>query len=262
MDIFDAIILGIVQGLTEFLPVSSSGHLVMAQALLGVEESQDIVFEVALHMATLFAIAIFYFKRISALTVGVFTGDAATWVTVGKLVVATLPVVLLALLAREFIEAQFNSATFAACMLLVTGCIVWTTRYTITKGEASEPSWRDAFLIGCAQAFAILPGISRSGTTVAVGMALGLTPLAAAEFSFLMGIIAMAGAAVLLLPDMNTAIPGLIESITAGGVAALVSGLLALVAFIWLLKSKRFYVFSWYAWSAGSAFLVWTLLLR
>lgn len=260
MDIFDAITLGIVQGLTEFLPVSSSGHLVMAQALLGVEESQDIIFEVALHMATLFAIAIFYFKRITALTVGFFGRDPATLVTVGKLVVATLPVVLLALIAREFIEAQFNSAAFAATMLLVTGCIVWTTRYTITKGSASEPSWRDAFIIGCAQAFAILPGISRSGTTVAVGMALGLTPMAAAEFSFLMGIIAMAGAAILLLPDMNTAVPGLVEAITAGGIAALISGLLALIAFIWLLKSKRFYVFSWYAWVAGGAFLTWTWL--
>ena len=260
MDIFDAIILGIVQGLTEFLPVSSSGHLVMAQALLGVEESSDIIFEVALHMATLFAIAIFYFKRVSALAIGTLTGDRDTWVTVGKLVVATLPVVLLALVARKFIEAQFNSAAFAATMLLVTGGIVWTTRYTITKGTETEPSWRNAFIIGCAQAFAILPGISRSGTTVAVGMALGLTPLAAAEFSFLLGIIAMAGAAVLLLPDMNTSVPGLVEAITAGGIAALVSGLLALVAFIWLLKSKRFYVFSWYCWVVGSAFLAWTFL--
>lgn len=260
MDIIDSITLGIVQGLTEFLPVSSSGHLVMAQALLGVEESQDIIFEVALHMATLFAIAIFYFKRISALTIGVLSRDTDSFVTVGKLIVATLPAVIMALLAREFIESQFNSATFAATMLLVTGGIVWTTRYTITKGTAAEPSWRDAFIIGCAQAFAILPGISRSGTTVAVGMALGLTPLAAAEFSFLMGIIAMAGAAILLLPDMNTAVPGLVESITIGGAAALASGLLALIAFIWLLKSERFYVFAWYAWLAGGAFLAWTWL--
>lgn len=260
MDIVNAIILGIVQGLTEFFPVSSSGHLVMAQNLLGVTPGGGIVFEVAVHLATLVAIVIFYFKRIMSLVVGAFTGQADAWRYVGKLALATLPAVVVALLARDLIEQQFNSPLLVGCLLLVTGCIVWTTRYTITKGEALEPSWRDALIIGCAQAFAILPGITRSGTTVAVGMALGMAPLAAAEFSFLMGIIAMAGAAVLLLPELTSASPELMASILAGGAAALVSGLLALVAFVWLLKSNRFYVFAYYAWTAGAAFILWVTL--
>ena len=87
---------------------------------------------------------------------------------------ATLPAIAVALLAREFIEEQFASPAVAGCLLLVTGFIVWTTRYTITRGTLEEPSWRDALIIGCAQAFAILPGITRSGTTVATAMALGM----------------------------------------------------------------------------------------
>jgi len=168
-----------------------------------------------------------------------------------------LPAIGIALTLRGFIEAQFNTPVVAGCLLLVTGCIVWTTRYTITKGEALEPTWGQALIIGFAQAFAILPGITRSGTTLATAMALGMAPLAAAEFSFLMGVIAMAGAAILLLPELTSASPEMLNSIWAGGAAALISGLIALVLFVWLLKSKRFHVFAWYAWIAGAAFLGW-----
>ncbi len=260
MDTLNSILLGIVQGLTEFLPVSSSGHLVMAQTLLGTEPGGGIVFEVAVHVATLFAIVLFYFKRVTALTVGVFTGEGEAWRYVMKLAVATLPAIVVALLARSFIEQQFASPVVAGSLLLVTGFIVWSTRYTIDRGTAQEPTWKGALIIGCAQAFAILPGITRSGTTVATALALGMAPLAAAEFSFLLGVIAMAGAAILLLPEITSASPELMSSILAGGIAAFVSGLAALVLFVWLLKSQRFFAFSWYAWIAGASFLVWLAL--
>ena len=142
MDSLDAIILGVVQGLTEFLPVSSSGHLVMAQTLLGAAPGGGIVFEVAVHLATLIAIVIFYFKRVTALTGGALRGDHAAWRYIGKLGAATLPAVLVALTARGFIEAQFASPWVAGMLLLVTGGIVWTTRYTITKGSDTEPTCR------------------------------------------------------------------------------------------------------------------------
>ena len=257
MDFLNSILLGIVQGLTEFLPVSSSGHLVMAQTLLGSAPGGGIVFEVAVHAATLVAILIFYYKRVWGLTVGTLTRDADALRYVAKLALATLPAIGVALTARGFIEEQFASPTVAGALLLVTGFIVWTTRYTVDKGSNVEPSWRNALIIGCAQAFAILPGITRSGTTVATAMALGMAPAAAAEFSFLLGAIAMAGATVLLLPEISSASPELMTSILAGGTAALISGLLALVIFVWLLKSKRFHVFAWYAWIAGAAFLAW-----
>lgn len=260
MDLFSSILLGIVQGLTEFLPVSSSGHLVMAQTLLGAEPGGGIVFEVAVHVATLFAILLFYFKRVLSLTKGVFTGDSDSWRYVAKLALATLPAVAVALTARSFIEQQFASPMVAGSLLIVTGFIVWSTRYTINRGTAEEPTWTGALIIGCAQAFAILPGITRSGTTVATALALGMAPLAAAEFSFLLGVIAMAGAAILMLPEITSASPELMASIFAGGSAAFVSGLAALVIFVWLLKSQRFYVFSWYAWIAGGAFIAWMLM--
>lgn len=260
MDMFDSILLGIVQGLTEFLPVSSSGHLVMAQELLGTEPGGGIVFEVAVHVATLFAIVLFYIRRIAALTKGVFVGHSDSWRYVLKLAVATLPAIIVALTARTLIEEQFASPVVAGTMLLVTGFIVWSTRYTINRGAAEEPTWIGALIIGCAQAFAILPGITRSGTTVATALALGMAPLAAAEFSFLLGVIAIAGAAVLMLPELTLASPDLLDSIFAGGIAAFVSGLAALVIFVWLLKSRRFAAFSWYAWTAGGSFLVWLAL--
>ena len=123
MEWLDAFLLGIVQGLTEFLPVSSSGHLVMAQELLGAAPGGGIVFEVAVHVATLVAIVIFYFRRVLGLTTGVFTGQADAWRYVMKLAVATLPAVVVALLARSFIEEQFASPVVAGSLLIVTGFI-------------------------------------------------------------------------------------------------------------------------------------------
>jgi undecaprenyl-diphosphatase len=260
MQWLDSIILGLIQGLTEFLPISSSGHLVLAQDLMGFEPGGRIVFEVAVHLATLVAILLFYRLRVWELATGVLTFDQASVRYTLKLGLATLPAVAVALLARGFIESQFESPLIAAGLLLVTGCIVWTTRYTINKGDATEPTWVQALIIGCAQAFAILPGISRSGTTVAVALALGMAPLAAAEFSFLMGVIAMAGAAILLAPEMLAADASLAGSIVAGSVAALVSGIAALAAFVWLLKTQRFYVFAWYAWGAGALYIGFQLL--
>gem|GEM_PF-3600966 len=111
MNTIEAIILGVVQGLTEFLPVSSSGHLVMAQSLLGVEPEGGIVFEVAVHVATLVAILLFYFKRVSSLTVGAVTGDGDAWRYIGKLAVATLPAIGIALTLRGFIEEQFGTVS-------------------------------------------------------------------------------------------------------------------------------------------------------
>lgn len=257
MEQIESLLLGIVQGLTEFLPVSSSGHLVIFQSLLGVEPGGGIVFEVAVHVATLVAILVFYRHRIGALTSGALTADNDSWRYLGKLAVGTLPAVAAALLARDWIEAQFSDPGIAGVCLLITGGIVWSTRYTLRRGEAVEPSWVGAGLIGCAQTFAILPGITRSGSTVAVALALGIAPLAAAEFSFLLGVIAIAGAGVLLLPELAKISGAEITAIFLGGIAALVSGLAALWLFVWLLRGQRFYLFAWYAWIIGAATLIY-----
>jgi undecaprenyl-diphosphatase len=251
-----ALLLGLVQGVTEFLPVSSSGHLVMLQALLGVN-SEGIVFEVLLHVATLLAIVVFYRKRIGGLIMGSLRGDATSLRYSGKLVLATLPAVGLTLVAKDFLEAQFEDPAVTGVALMLTGYLVWTTKRTVPRASLDEPSWGAALVIGCAQAAAIIPGISRSGTTVAIALALGVRPLVAAEFSFLMGVIAIAGAAVLLLPEMSSLSGNGLSSALIGGVAALLSGLAALWLFVRLLRTRHFYRFAYYPVPVGLAFLAW-----
>ena len=258
MNTLEALWLGIIQGLTEFFPVSSSGHLVLFQSLLGIEV-EGLLFEVSVHLATLVAILLFYHKRIAELVQGTLRLQAAALRYAGKLVVATLPAVGVGLTAKDLIAGPFSAPPVVGCLLLVTGGIIWTTRFTRDRGTAVEPSWWGALLIGSAQAFAILPGISRSGSTVAAALALGVAPAAAAEFSFLLGIIAISGAAVLILPDLRQAEPEQLAALGLGASSALLSGVLALWLFVRMLRTNSFHYFAWWAWLAGAAFLAWQL---
>lgn len=254
MSEFEALLLGLVQGFTEFLPVSSSGHLVIFSTLLGLEPESGLLFEVSVHVATLLAIAIFYRKKIAELIVGFVRRDPAALSYVGKLAVATVPAIVVALAAKDFLDRVLSSPYVASVGLLVTGAILWTTRSTMSRAVQSEPAWRAAMLIGCAQAFAILPGVSRSGSTVAMALALGVAPLAAAEFSFLLGIIAITGAAVLMLPDLGAASPEALSAIALGCAAALTSGMLAIWLFVIVLRRQTFYQFAYYTWTVGVLF--------
>jgi undecaprenyl-diphosphatase len=258
----EAALFGVVQGLTEFFPVSSSGHLAVFQELFGGREGEELLFEVAVHVATLVAIVFFFRQRIIALVLGFFARERDSIEYVGKLALATLPSVIVGLTAKDWIASQFSNPNFVGGALLVTGCVVMTTRWTARGAEAGGivPSWKAAILIGLAQSFAILPGISRSGSTVAMALALGLTPRAAAEFSFLLGIIAISGAAVLILPELSNVEPEQILNLGLGGATALVSGLLALWLFVRMLDRQLFHHWAWYCWAAGAAFLAWTSL--
>ena len=250
MDTANAILLGLVQGLTEFLPVSSSGHLVLVQALLGVAE-EGVLFEIVLHVATLGSVLIFYRKRVAELAMGVLRREAEAWHYAAKLVIATIPAVVLVLLVGDFLEAQFESARAAAFGLLGTAAILWTTRSTIPHAFGLAPSYPAAFLIGCAQAFAILPGISRSGSTVAAALALGVAPAAAAEFSFMMSVVAITGAAVRMLSDVGDISAALTTPVLMGGFVAMLSGVAAIWAFVQLLRTGAFYRFAYYLIPAG-----------
>jgi len=255
----EAFLLGIVQGLTEFFPVSSSGHLAMIQTVLGVTGEGGLVFEIAVHAATLIAIVIFYRRRIAALTKGALRGDAQALVYGAKLAVGTVPAVLVGLTAKDAVEEAFASPVLVALCLLITGSLLLTTKWTTGRASGQTPTFAMALAIGCAQAFAILPGISRSGTTVAIALALGLAPAAAAEFSFLLGVIAIAGASVLMLPDIAGASPDMLGTIAIGSAAALVSGIGAIWLFVRMLDRQVFYVFAYYAWAVGGLFLFWVL---
>ncbi len=254
----ETLLLGLIQGLTEFLPVSSSGHLVLAGAWLGVT-TPGILFEVAVHGGTLLAVLVFYRRRLVELAGGSVSGRPEALVYVGKLVLATLPAVLAALAARRFFEAQFEDPRVAALGLLATGMFLWTTRRTLAEAKRPEPTWAGAWWIGCAQALAILPGISRSGTTVATALALGVAPIAAAEFSFLMSLAAVGGAIVLQMPEARAASEAARADAGIGAAVAVVSGLAALALFVRLLRTRHFHRFAYYVWVVGAVALVWAL---
>lgn len=259
MSQLQALLLGLVQGLTEFLPVSSSGHLVIASELLDAA-SDGILFEVAVHVATLLAILVFYRRRVGDLVGGALRGDADAWRYGGKLAVGTLPVVVLVLLAGELLESLFDAPAVAGVGLLGTGALLLTTRSTLPRAHEPEPSWTAALAIGCAQAVALVPGVSRSGATVAAALALGVRPLAAAEFSFLLGVVAIAGAAVTQIPEAGAVSAGELGAIGVASAAALLSGLAALSLFVRLLRGQAFHRFAWYVLPVGAAFLAWLTL--
>ena len=256
MSWLESILLGLVQGLTEFLPVSSSGHLVIAQELMGLEQ-EGLLFEVAVHVATLVSVLVFYRGRVLELVLGALRGERGAWEYGGKLLVATLPAVLFVLAFGDLLEAQFDQPHVAGVCLILTGGILWTTRRTAPNAQAAAPGWGAAFLIGCAQALAILPGISRSGTTVATALALGVNPIAAAEFSFLMSVPAITGAAVRMIPELGSVSADALPVLGAGALCALVSGIGAIWLFVRLLRTQAFYRFAYYTWAAGALFLLW-----
>jgi undecaprenyl-diphosphatase len=255
----EAFILGLIQGVTEFLPVSSSGHLVVLQSALSAEQ-KGILFEIAVHVATLASVLIFYRQRVGMLIAGTFRRDPEAVTYVIKLAVATIPAVLLVLVAGDFLAAQFESPHAAGIGFLLTTAILWSTRWTIANARLATPSWTAALLIGCAQAIAILPGVSRSGSTVAAALALGVAPAAAAEFSFLISVFAIGGAAVRAVSELSFSAPELIAPLAVAGGTAFVSGVAAIWLFIRLLKTGALHRFAYYTGAMGVAVLVWQVL--
>lgn len=169
MSLLDAFILGLVQGLTEFLPVSSSGHLVVGQALLDIRVP-GVAFEIAVHVATLFSVLLVFWKRIATLLVGAAKGDSGAWGYLGLLALATLPALVVGFGLKEPLAALFEAPQVAGVALLVTGGFLWTSRSAVARGPRGTPGVKAALVMGLAQAFAFVPGISRSGATVVAGL--------------------------------------------------------------------------------------------
>ncbi len=261
MTLLDSLILGFIQGATEFLPVSSSGHLVIGQALLGVE-IPGVLFEVAVHVATLVSILLVYRTRVGDLARGALTGDRDALAYVGLVVVATIPAGLLGVFAKDAVERLFDNPWAPGAALLVTGTFLWTSRAALERAALERPTWAGALLIGVAQAFALVPGISRSGATVVAALWLGLEAREAAAFSFLMAVPAIGGAAVLQIPDLlegtATALPGSV--VLAGSVLAGVTGVLAIRTFNAMLDKRSFHLFAPYCWAVGALYLAFLAL--
>ncbi len=257
MNFFQAVVLGLVQGLTEFLPVSSSGHLVIAQTFMDVP-TPGVFVEVALHLATLISVLVVYHRRVGSIAVGAIRGEAQAWRYIGLLLLASVPAGIVGVFFEDQVEAAFDAPWVTGVMLLVTGVLLWTTRWLGARRWDDRPGVRNAIGMGVAQAFAILPGISRSGTTITAGLWGRLQGDAAAEFSFLMSVVAISGAVLLQVGDIGESVQQVgAAALAAGFIAALISGILAIRLLIWLLRKQTFYVFSYYLWIAGGLFLIY-----
>lgn len=256
---WDGVVLGLVQGLTEYLPVSSSGHLVLVEALLGVK-MPGVVVEVALHVATLLAVVWVYRARIAELVRGAVARDGAAWRYLLLLLIATIPAGVAGVLLEDYFARTFHSMTSLGLQFLITGALLWSTRAPRKAPVIPEPSLAAAAGIGLAQAVSILPAISRSGATVAAGLWAGMDPVRAGEFSFLMSIPVIAGAAVLEVPKLSHAA----LSVGAGPLllsfaAAMVSGVFAIRWLVVVLRRGAFYRFAPYCWAVGLFTIVWAL---
>jgi undecaprenyl-diphosphatase len=257
VNLWQGILLGLVQGLTEFLPISSSGHLVLVEALTGVHFT-DVTVEVSLHVATLGSVLVVFGERLWGIVRGVLRGDGRSVRYALLLVVATIPAGVIGVLFNRQIEEQFHSLLWLGVQFVVTGFILWWTR--TPRGDGDLPSVAGATGIGFAQAFSILPAISRSGATIATGMWLGLAPAAAAEFSFLMSVPVIAGAALL---EGRQAVVNLAA---IGPIPWAVSFLVAFASGVWsirflvaVLRRGRFYTFAPYCWAVGAFTVVYAL---
>lgn len=269
MSIVTIILLAVIQGLTEFLPVSSSGHLVLAESLLearGVGDSmQGVVLEVAVHVGTLGAVVMVYKQRIVELCRAVAsfvtsgfrrTDENSGGVTyVGLIILGSVPAALVGLALRDSIVVLFDSPSVTSVLLIVTGLYLLMSRIQREERAISVPA---AVIIGLAQALAILPGCSRSGWTITTGLLLGLGAYHAAEFSFLLSIPAILGALVLEIVKGSFSVsPGGLLLLVLGAVTAFVSGWLALRILLRALAIGHLYRFAYYLIPAGAAALVY-----
>jgi len=240
---------------TEFLPISSSGHLVFFQSLLGLKEPH-LFFDVMLHLGTLLAVIVFFWKDIARMvrgSVSMLRGEGKD-PQEGKLMflilLATLPTGLMGVAFRDWFESLFSEPKLVGVMLLVTGWVLWATRYVRGPGKGIKGmTWRDAVLIGIAQGIAIMPGISRSGATISTGFYCGLDRSLAGRFSFLLSIPAILGATVLEFPKIET-IETIWVTLVGTGVAFCV-GLLSLKLLMRIIQVGRLFNFSYYCWGMG-----------
>ena len=196
MNFLQAIFLGIVQGLTEFLPISSSGHLVIFQKIFGFLEP-PVAFDALVHFGTLVALVFFFWKDIKSLVIG-------HWSLVIKLIVGTIPIVIVGFLLKEEIEIIFDSLLICGISFLITAVILFLTALVKnSKKSIKEISARDSIMIGLFQALAILPGVSRSGSTISAGLYQKIKKEDAFRFSFFLGMIAIFGAMVIQIPEIS-----------------------------------------------------------
>lgn len=265
---WSVIILGFIQGIAEFLPISSSAHLIIFRDLFGIGANigNDIAmsFDIALHFGTLLAIGIYFFKDFIRMIQKGFTKGVKD--KEGKIlwyiVAATIPAAIAGVLFEDVIEnAIRTNFILIACALILMGIIIYLVdKYFKAKKDISDLTLKDAILIGCSQVFALIPGFSRSGTTIAAGRCLNLKREDAAKFSFFLSAPVILGAVIL---DLKDSIGAIMDNFAIFGVGILVSfvvGLLCIKFLMKYLKKHDFKIFMWYRLALGILVILWTLI--
>ena len=260
MNILQAIILGVIQGLTEFLPVSSSGHLVLFQHLFGLKEA-EFFFDISVHLGTLVAVFIFFRKDIYAIIysvlryckmifkTGSFSGaNEDSDLRLALLIITgSIPTAIIGLLFHKIADQLFSSVLIAGAMLILTGIILFFTLFVrSSKKESPLFSIRNSLIIGISQGLAIMPGLSRSGTTIATGLFLGLNHETAARYSFLLSIPAILGASLLSFGDLSGNISVPVKTAVTGAIVSCIAGYFALNFLFYIIKKGRLHYFSPY----------------
>lgn len=274
MDWLQALIMGIFQGLTEYLPVSSSGHLAIAGELLGVEDPEKVMtFTVAVHVATVLSTIVILWKEIVWIFKGLFRplsdnggkmNDEQKYCL--NIIVSMIPIGIVGLFFKDYVEQAFSGLVLVGCCLLVTSLLLGFS-YFAKPRTREHITVKDSIIIGVAQAIAVLPGLSRSGSTIGTGLIIGNKKESLAQFSFLMAIPPILGMALLDLKDMIKM--GMSEAmadisplaLAVGFVAAFVTGCLACKLMINLVKKGKMIWFAVYCAVAGMAVLIWQLAL-
>ena len=266
MEWFEALILGLLQGLTEYLPVSSSGHLAIGSALFGIQGEDNLTFTIAVHVATVLSTLVILWKEISWIFRGLFKFEMnAETKYVINILVSMIPIGIVGVFFKDYVEEIFGSG------LLIVGCMLLLTALLLTFSYYAKPrlkeniSMKDAFIIGLAQACAVMPGLSRSGTTIATGLLLGDNKAKLAQFSFLMVIPPILGEALL---DGMKIVKGAaastsdisVLSLVVGFLAAFISGCVACKWMINIVKKGKLIYFAIYCAIAGAVTIACTLM--
>lgn len=269
MDWLQGLILGLIQGLTEFLPVSSSGHLAIGKELLGVEAAEDLAFEITVHAATVLATIVVFRKQIAGLFKGFFkfkNNNEMDYIL--KILVSMIPVFIVGVFFKDQVELLFSSLYVVGGALILTSVLLYFSD-TIAKSKARKKntarngiSYLQAFVIGLGQAVAVIPGLSRSGTTISTGLLVGVKREVVAQFSFLMVIIPILGEAFLSIVggDLAASTVGVLP-LAAGFLAAFISGIFACKVMINLVKKAQLKWFALYCLLVGVAVILAKVIL-
>ena len=273
MDLIEAFILGVLQGITEFLPISSSGHLALGKILLGSEVESGITYEVVVHFGTLVSIMYYYRTELSRL----FSSglrfllnsakekESSDVHFLGMILISMIPAFMVGFTLKDHVEAIFSNPLLVSLMLLITGFLLFSTKFVPNRiqengashvaaaGGGAPIGIAKSFAIGLAQACAMIPGISRSGSTITMALWLGVDRETAANFSFIMVIPVIGGAMLLQVLDLlEVGIQGAaLQVLVVGFLSSAISGYFALKYLIIILKKSGFYLFSFYCWAVG-----------